>query len=449
MKPESLLSRALGSLRVLTVVSFVLATLAVVVVAGTLYGVIQGQARQQVERSLDAQAGALARDVVHAGRADARQLVATVSRYFTGETRVEVIYDGVAQIWEVPAGPTYAEGDATYKWAYVRLQRLDPISAVDRRLLAGVIALGIGSVGLLAWLLSDSLTRRLRRSLRHLAGVAGRLSEGDLSVRADPIAGEAGIVADAFNRMAARLDANDARQREFLADAAHELRTPVTAIEGFATALADGTARDPDDRQEAAETIRDEAVRLRGLVQELQELTWLDLDPPVERIEADLADVARQTVARYAAAAAERGVTLTGPVDAAHVTAWTDPAHVATIVANLTSNAIAATPPGGRVRITAEAHGRDATLTVADTGVGIAAENLPYIFERLFRVDGSRARTGLGGSGLGLAIVKRLVLLLNGKVEVSSTPRVGTIFTVTLRGVRSLRPGRASTAARA
>ena len=170
--------------------------------------------------------------------------------------------------------------------------------------------------------------------------------------------------------------------------------------------------------------------------------------PPVERTESDVAAIARETVARYAGAAAERDVALSGPPDAAHVTAWTDPAHVATILANLTSNAVAATPPGGRVRVTVEAHGRDATLRVADTGVGIAAENLPLIFERLFRVDGSRARSGLGGSGLGLAIVKRLVLLLNGKVEVSSTPGVGTVFTVTLRGVRSLRPGRLSSVAR-
>ena len=83
--------------------------------------------------------------------------------------------------------------------------------------------------------------------------------------------------------MTARLEQADARQREFLADVAHELRTPVTAIEGFATALGDGTARTEEDRAESAEFIRAEAARLRELVRDLQELTWLDLDPPVAR----------------------------------------------------------------------------------------------------------------------------------------------------------------------
>ncbi len=441
MSAHPLLSRALGSIRVRAAVYFVAASVCAALVVGQLYGVIEGQARNQVEAGLDRQARTLARSLVNGGRDNANATVAQAVRYLT-DTRVVVRIDGIDTIWNVPAGRTYAAAQARNRWASVTLERMDPISTVDRRVLALVIAIGIGAVGVVAWFLSGSLTRRLRNSYRELVAVAGKVSEGDLTVRAAETAGEAGIVAKAFNRMASQLEIADSRQRAFIADAAHELRTPVTAIEGFATALADGTARTDEDREEAAETIREEAVRLRGLVRDLQELTWLDLDPPVERAEVDLAEIARSVVARYHAAAAARGVTLSGPRDGERELGWTDEGHVSTIVANLVSNAVSATGEGGRVTVAARVQGRDALLSVADTGVGIEPEQLPYIFDRLFRVDGSRRRTGMGGSGLGLAIVKRLVTLVDGTVSVTSTPGIGTVFTVRLRGVRSLRPGR-------
>ena len=124
---------------------------------------------------------------------------------------------------------------------------------------------------------------------------------------------ELGRLGQSFNRMTERLEAADARQREFLADVAHELRTPVTAIEGFATALGDGTAGDPEERAEAAEFIRAESARLRELVRQLQELTWLDLEPKVRAEPVDLAAAARECIARLSIDAHIRGVELTRP----------------------------------------------------------------------------------------------------------------------------------------
>ena len=124
---------------------------------------------------------------------------------------------------------------------------------------------------------------------------------------------ELGRLGQSFNRMTARLEAADPRQREFLADVAHELRTPVTAIEGFATALGDGTAATPEERAESAEFIRAEAARLRELVRELQELTWLDLSRRCARGRVDLAAPARECVARLALDAHVRGVELDRP----------------------------------------------------------------------------------------------------------------------------------------
>ena len=202
----------------------------------------------------------------------------------------------------------------------------------------------------------------------------------------------------AFNRMTARLELADARQREFLADVAHELRTPVTSIEGFATALEDGTASTPEDRAESAEFIRAEAARLRTLVNDLQELTWLDLDPPVHTRELDLAELGRAAVGRLALDAQVKGVALHPPEGRS--VAVGDPSHVETILANLISNAVTATPEGGSIRLTTVAGPGEAGIAVTDTGSGIPPEHLPFIFDRLYRVQpGSDRRAG--GSGLG------------------------------------------------
>lgn len=434
-------SRLLNSFRVRSAAYIVVAAIAVFGVVTLLYGVLQNQARQQVETTLQREARALAVRVVRDGRPRANDTLQLASNLL-GDTRIVANIDGTDQYWNRPRGTVYARGSATRDWVTVTLERVDPISTVRRSTVGWVITLGVGVVGAIAWLFSGSLTARLRRSLRGLSGTAERLSEGDLSVRAPETADEAGVVARAFNRMAARLEAADAQQRAFLADAAHELRTPVTAIEGFATALADGTAHTPEDRAEAIETIREESVRLRALVADLQQFTWSDLEPPVHRAKVDLAATVRAVVTRYQPAADERGVVLVGPPPNEHVAADTDAGHVETVVANLISNAIAATPPKGQVRVSLTCHGRDVVLSVADTGKGIDAAHLPYIFDRLFRVDGSRARDELSGSGLGLAIAKRLVLLLDGRIDVESTPGIGTIFTVRLRGVRTGQTGR-------
>jgi signal transduction histidine kinase len=312
----------------------------------------------------------------------------------------------------------------------VTLEREAKAGVLASWVLPSLLALGLVAACALVWLVSGRLARRLTRDVGRLARTAKAVAEGDLGARAPVTDDELGRLGAALNRMAERLAAAEARQRAFLADVAHELRTPVTAIEGFASALADGTARRPDDREEAAAFIRDEAARLRVLIRDLQELTWLDLDPPVDRRAVDLAQLGREAVARLAADAAARGVRLEAPEGC--VEGVTDPSHVATILANLLTNALKATPPGGRVGVSIARAGPDALIVVRDTGVGIRPEHLPYLFERLYRVAPGRERDDDGGSGLGLSIVRRLAELLGGYVSVASEPGRGSAFTVRL-----------------
>jgi len=312
----------------------------------------------------------------------------------------------------------------------VTLEREAKAGVLASWVLPSLLALGLVAACALVWLVSGRLSRRLTSAVGRLTRTAEAVAEGDLAARAPVTDDELGRLGAALNRMASRLAAAEARQRAFLADVAHELRTPVTAIEGFASALADGTARRPEDRDEAAGFIRDEAARLRILIRDLQELTWLDLEPPVERREVDLAQLGRDAVARLASNAAVRGVRLEAPQGS--VEGVTDASHVATILANLLTNALKATPPGGTVGLTVERDGPSAVIAVRDTGVGIAPEHLPYLFERLYRVTPGRERADDGGSGLGLSIVRRLAQLLGGDITVASEPGHGSTFTVRL-----------------
>ena len=400
---------------------------------------VDASTHAEIERALQQQANAVARTIDSTGPRDAARSARQAQR-FMGDVRMvvsvadEVVYYSGRET-DVEARATGHSGDVA-----VLLERPDPQArAVEPWFFYTLVAGSLAFIVLVVWYLSGTVARRLRRSVREVAESAEAVTRGRFDVRAPEHDDELGRLAHAFNRMTARLEAADARQREFLADVAHELRTPVTAIDGFATALGDGTARSDETRAEAVEFIRAETARLRDLVRDLQTLTWLDLDPPCAAVPVDLAAAARTTVARVGPDARARGVSLTAADGELWATA--DPDHVDTILANLTANALNATPTGGSITLQPVTNPGWVAIAVRDTGRGIAPEHLPYVFDRLYRAEQGRPRGpgDGGGSGLGLSIVRRLSTLQGGRVDVASTLGEGTTFTLWLPAGR--RPG--------
>ncbi len=438
-------SRALHPRSIRTRIALVIVAAMGVSVAGILWVVgatIEASTQAEMERTLERQAAVVARTIDDAGQRTAARSAREAQR-FMGDVRMVVRVSGEVVYYSSPTlDDVEVRAQATSGDVEVRLERPDPQArAVDRWVYFAVVALCIAFVAGVVWYLSSLLGRHMSRSVGEVADSAEAVARGRLDVRVAEGEDELGRLGHAFNRMAGRLEAADQRQREFLADVAHELRTPVTAIEGFASALADGTARTEDDRTEAAETIRDEARRLRDLVSDLQTLTWLDLDPPAAAEPIDLVAAAAATAARFGPEARSRGVTIVPP----RGERWAvgDPTHVDTILSNLLRNALAATPAGGTITIApAVAPGR-VGIALSDTGRGIAPKHLPYVFDRLYRADPSRSRgpDGAHGSGLGLSIVRRLATLQGGTMGVESVVGRGSTFTLWLPPAPSRRSG--------
>jgi signal transduction histidine kinase len=303
----------------------------------------------------------------------------------------------------------------------------------------GLIALAVAVV------VAAMLTRRITTPLRRLTEASRDLAEGDFARRVPSDAIEDGPVELSelglqFNAMAERLQESIEiirrdrdRSREFLADVSHELRTPIAALRTFNELLTEGAADDPQARAEFLETSRAQLERLDWLAQNLLELSKLDsglvlLDLRPE----DLRSAVEQAVEQAAATARRRGVALTMDAPATAIQIRHDPVRIGQVVANLLGNAIKFTPRGGSVRV--EVRGESdgsATITVADTGIGIDPVELPRIFDRFFR--GSRASEARGsGSGLGLAIVRSIVEMHGGSVTVESRLGAGTTFRVAL-----------------
>jgi len=385
----------------------------------------------RVQREVEAQLQQQGAQIAQVARTDGYAGIAEARRYLPG-TRVVVRQGGQVVYWSDPvqvleARAVVADGDIE-----VTMERQADAGVWGEWAVPVVTGAAVLVIGAVAWWLAGLASRRLRRDAQALAGQAERVASGDLDARVDLDDGELARVAASLNAMTAQLAATDRRQREFLADVAHELRTPITAIDGFASALVDGAARTDDDRREAAEIIKGESGRLCDLVADLQALTLADLDQEVVREPTDLVECCREAVERLEHAAGERGVLLRGPRGGQDpVVAVTNAAHVQTIASNLVTNAIRATPPGGSVRVSAMHEGGSAVVAVADTGVGIAPEHLPHIFDRLYRADSARDRAS-GGTGLGLAIVKGLADALGAEVQVQSTPGEGSTFRVVI-----------------
>jgi signal transduction histidine kinase len=290
----------------------------------------------------------------------------------------------------------------------------------------GVVALMIAA----ALAAASLLTRALRLPIDRAVSAADRVASGDLEARiGEVVPGELARLANAFDSMASRLEAADQDQREFLADVVHEIATPINAIAGLASALADGTLGTADERTEAAALIDTETTRLDSLLQGLRRLTKLDLAESGDQKVIDLADVGRSLQARFARAAAEARVDLS--VVMAHHRVSTDRRLLETVLDNLVSNAIRYTPAGGTVSVRGTRRGRHVQLVVTDTGIGINRADMERIFDRFYRADRARDRAS-GGSGLGLALARRAAHALGARIEVSSEVGQGSEFRVIL-----------------
>ena len=266
--------------------------------------------------------------------------------------------------------------------------------------------------------LSFLLTRRVLRPLSEMAGAARAVAAGNYGARARISSrDEVGQLGQDFNRMAESLDRLEHLRKRMVADVAHELRTPLTNIRGYLEALRDGVM------PPSAATfgiIEQEIHRLMRLVEDLLQLARADAaGSHMELQEVALREVVNEVLETYRGRLAEKGIAHEVEIGAGSEQVVADRDKLMQMVGNLVDNAWQYTPPGGQLRLRTERDAAGVRVTLANTGEGIAAEDLPFVFERFYRGDRSRSRES-GGAGIGLAIVKELAEAHHGQVGAAS-----------------------------
>jgi two-component system OmpR family sensor kinase len=325
---------------------------------------------------------------------------------------------------------------------------LNDVSSTLHRLLWTEIlvtaAVLLGAVGLGLWLVRVGL-----RPLRNIESTAANIAGGELSLRV-PQADErteVGRLGMALNTMLERIEdafgkqrASEERLRRFVADASHELRTPVSAVGAYAELFERGAQQRPADLARVLRGIRVETARMQALIEDLLLLTRLDEGRPLERHPVELVGLAGEAVEAAQTIGGDWPVSIEAdePVEVSG-----DRMRLREILDNLLANVRTHTPPGTGTTVRVRKEGDDAILEVADQGPGLDAEDAARVFERFYRADPSRARDR-GGTGLGLAVVAALIEAHGGRVELDTTPGSGATFRVRLpvEPVTSAEPAR-------
>ena len=284
---------------------------------------------------------------------------------------------------------------------------------VLRVLLIGA-AVGVLVGSLAAWW----LVRRVLRPLNRLTKATLAVAAGDLAARVtEPPDPELRQLAQAFNRMAATLQRVEDLRRRLVEDVAHELRTPLTSLRGFTEALADGVV---EPSPEVLRTVHDEIERLTRLVEELDQLVrGGDKVRQRARAEVDLAALVARALDLASPQLSSRGIGVSVDSQRTPMRLLAEPDEIGQVVTNLVQNAVRYTDNGGSITVRLAADREWVRCSVENTGTPIPADELPLIWERLYRVDRSRARAS-GGAGIGLAIVREIVEGQGGSVGASS-----------------------------
>jgi len=338
---------------------------------------------------------------------------------------------------DLPRGPgpgALIPADAT---TLVVAVPLDDVNSTLHRLTLIELAVGAAVLAALA-VLAAWLVRLGLRPLERIEATAERIAAGDDLDQRIPGGDErteVGRLARTLNAMLDRLQAafeerraSEARLRRFVADASHELQTPLTSVRGYAELFRRGAARNPEDLDVAMARIEAEATRMGILVDDLLTLARLDQGRELRRERVDLVPLVRDLVNDARVVAPDRPVDL--EADAAVVVEGDDPA-LRQVVGNLMANARIHTPPATPVTVRVRAVDGRGVVEVADRGPGLAPDDAERVFERFFRADPSRARAS-GGSGLGLSIVAAVAEAHGGSAEVESAPGRGATFRIVL-----------------
>ncbi len=369
-----------------------------------------------------------------------------LTRFDAGETLTSVRGGTAVAVVRLPVETGTGDGVGAGRGAGVRRVAVVVVRPVSSPLSGNVVrwlVVGSAFAAVAGAVLARLLSVRLTRPLRAATAATGRLAAGDLTVRLPVPPTEGGADRDelvelsrSINALAASLERSRGLEQRFLLSVSHDLRTPLTSIRGYAEALADGTI---DDVGKGSAVILRESNRLERLVRDLLDLARLDARSfRLDLRPVDLGEIARAAAEALRPDAARAGVELVAAVPGEPVPAVGDPDRLAQVVANLVENAIKYAAGRIEVRVSAEQVAGTgglpvavATLVVADDGPGIAAEDRPHVFERLYVSTHAPVRKE-AGSGLGLAIVAELVAAMGGSVAAFENRPTGTAMIVRL-----------------
>ena len=297
-----------------------------------------------------------------------------------------------------------------------------------RNQMMGIFLLALIVVLVIAGFISSIVTK----PVAELSAGIERMSKGDYKHRVHvPGKGEMAQLAAAFNQMSEQVHNLDEARNQFVSNASHELKTPLTTIKILVESMMYQDDMDPELRHEFLGDIDKEIDRLSSVVGDL--LTLVHIDSHKLKLRREMmvfADTVRESVSRLEPLAKRRGQTIkTEIADSCEM--FADPGKLAQVCYNIIENASKYTPDGGSISVKLRRAGRDAVLEISDTGVGIPQADLPHVFDRFYRVDKARSRD-TGGTGLGLSIVQQIVRLHAGSVTVTSEMGKGTTFIVQL-----------------